>query len=73
MTLVTIDKQVETAQLPIQPLHDMRVISGALRQLLEDGAHDERNQDYLFARLTDCAPVYMPWSGCGLVTPIFLG
>ncbi len=73
MTLVTIDKQVETAQLPIQPLHDMRVISGALRQLLEDGAHDERNQDYLFARLTDCAPVYMPMERLRACYPNILG
>lgn len=41
------------------PLHDMRVLSGPFRDLLE-AARAAPSEDYLYAALTDCAPVYMP-------------
>ena len=39
--------------LPLTPLRDMRILEGDLETLLQQGATDPNNQDYLLIRLTD--------------------
>ncbi len=40
-------------KLPLKPLRDMRVLEGALEELLAAGKDDPRAEDYLLVRLTD--------------------
>lgn len=40
-------------QLPLEPLHDMRVIEGELSYILQQGRVDPNAEDYLLVRLTD--------------------
>lgn len=57
MTMLQITKtDCKLDELPVKPLHDMRTISGTMTELLEQ----PRNEDYLFIRVTDQTPVYMP-------------
>ncbi len=40
-------------QIPLEPLRDMRTISGALADIIEQGFNDPQRDDYLQIRLTD--------------------
>ncbi|SFG31373.1 exonuclease SbcCD subunit D [Neptunomonas qingdaonensis] len=40
-------------QIPLQPLRDMRTITGALADIIEDAFNDPKRDDYLQIRLTD--------------------
>ena len=55
VTLVEIDKHGLNSfkHLPLKPLRDMRVIEGALSDIIEQGKVDPNNEDYLLIRLTD--------------------
>ena len=60
MTLLTIENgSLSLELLPIAPLRDVRTISGTLEELLELGGKSPQN-DYLFVRITNQTPVYMP-------------
>ncbi|MCW8882201.1 MAG: exonuclease SbcCD subunit D C-terminal domain-containing protein, partial [Sedimenticola sp.] len=37
----------------LKPLHDMRILEGALDELLQQGKSDPNRDDYLLVRLTD--------------------
>ena len=55
VTLVDLDAegQCEIEQIELKPLHDMRVLAGALDDLLAQGKNDPNHEDYLLVRLTD--------------------
>jgi exonuclease SbcD len=55
VTLVEMDGNgmKSVTHLPLQPLHDMRILEGELNTLLEQGQVDPHNEDYLLVRLTD--------------------
>lgn len=62
-SLATVEFQPEGAvvrRLPIQPLRDLRVVTGTVAELCAAAALDEHREDYLYARLTDTRPVYEP-------------
>lgn len=60
ITILHIEKDdCQLKELPIKPLHDMRTISGTMEELLAKGKQ-QPNEDYLFIRVTDKVPVYMP-------------
>lgn len=54
------------------PLHDVRVISGLLDDLIAQGK-EHPSEDYLYANLTDDAPVYMPMDKLRPYYPNILG
>ena len=43
----------EITHLPLNPLHDMRIIEGELEEILQQGRVDPNAEDYLLVRLTD--------------------
>ncbi|QYK11640.1 exonuclease SbcCD subunit D [Shewanella rhizosphaerae] len=55
VTLVelTADSQAVMTLLPLTPLRDVRIIEGALDDLLQQGAKDPGREDYLMVRLLD--------------------
>ncbi|BCR03898.1 nuclease SbcCD subunit D [Desulfuromonas versatilis] len=55
VTLVELDAAGQAAieQIPLRPLRDMRVVEGALDELLAKGKNDPRREDYLLVRLSD--------------------
>ncbi len=55
VTLVDLDVagECEIEQIELEPLRDMRMLEGALDELLEQGSRDSNNEDYLLVRLTD--------------------
>lgn len=55
VTLVDLDAEGQCAieQIELKPLRDMRMLEGALDELLEQGRNDSNNEDYLLVRLTD--------------------
>ena len=55
MTLVDIDAagDVSIAQVALEPRRDMRVLDGALADILRVGATDPAADDYVMARLSD--------------------
>jgi len=55
VTLVDLDAegQCNIEQIELKALRDMRVLEGALDELLEQGRNDPNNEDYLLVRLTD--------------------
>lgn len=60
MTILHLSKEsCELEELPVQPLHDMKTIQGTMAELLAQG-QQQINEDYLFIRVTDKSPVYMP-------------
>ena len=52
----------KTTHLPLVPLRDMRTLEGDLETLLQQGATDPHNQDYLLIRLTDQTALLEPMS-----------
>jgi DNA repair protein SbcD/Mre11 len=55
VTLIDLDAegQCNIEQIELKVLRDMRVLEGALDELLEQGKNDPNNEDYLLVRLTD--------------------
>ncbi len=55
VTLVELDAQGKASveQIPLLPLHDMRILEGSLVELLAAGVNDLHREDYLLIRLTD--------------------
>ncbi|TVO77793.1 exonuclease SbcCD subunit D [Sedimenticola selenatireducens] len=55
VTLVDVDASGAHTieQVDLQPLHDMRILDGALDELLQQGKTDPNFDDYLLVRLTD--------------------
>ncbi|MBE9537601.1 MAG: exonuclease SbcCD subunit D [Proteobacteria bacterium] len=55
VTLVNISAagDVTTEYVELQPLRDMRILEGALEDILAAGASDPHSNDYVLARLTD--------------------
>lgn len=46
-------------ELPVRPLHDMRTLSGTMEELLSLGKQNP-SEDYLYLRIQEKSPVYMP-------------
>ena len=60
MALVQLDTgRVSVRLLPVQPLREVCSLCGTLGELLAQGEQAPR-EDYLFCRLTDPVPVYLP-------------
>lgn len=73
MTLVEIDGgQISARPLPAVPLRDLREMSGSFDELLAAG-RENPSSDYLFANLTDSAPVYLPMEQLRAYYPNLLG
>ncbi|MCW8974624.1 MAG: exonuclease SbcCD subunit D [Sedimenticola sp.] len=55
VTLVDIEASgaCHIEQIDLKPLHDMRILEGALDELLQQGKSDPNRDDYLLVRLTD--------------------
>ncbi|WP_394204045.1 exonuclease SbcCD subunit D [Shewanella waksmanii] len=55
VTLVEVaaNKQPEITLLPLTPLRDVRIIEGALEQVLTQGINDPNRDDYIMVRLSD--------------------
>lgn len=73
MTLIGIEnRQVSVCPLPVSALRDLREIGGTLEELLQLGKENP-SEDYLFANLTDSAPVYLPMEQLRAYYPNLLG
>ena len=55
VTIVTLDSsgQASIELMPLAPLRDVRIIEGALQELLEAGKTDPKADDYVMVRLLD--------------------
>ncbi|MFD2229523.1 exonuclease SbcCD subunit D [Alkalimarinus sediminis] len=55
ISLVELDDNgtANVTSLPLTPLRDMRIVEGALAEIVENGKVDPNNNDYLMVRLTD--------------------
>ncbi|WP_303721068.1 exonuclease SbcCD subunit D [Malonomonas rubra] len=55
LTLVELDETglARIEKIPLQPLHDMRILEGPLEELLQAGKTDPHAEDYLLIRLSD--------------------
>ncbi|HEX2938774.1 MAG TPA: exonuclease SbcCD subunit D [Ruminiclostridium sp.] len=51
---------VERRLIPIQPLHDMRTITGSIKELIDASENDSKSDDFIYANLTDTRPVFEP-------------
>ena len=63
-------------EIPVQPLHDMRIIKGTLRELAENpisDTYDDKTDDYVFAELTDENPVTNAFSTLENIYPNIMG
>ena len=71
VSLIEIDADggIRIEALPLQPLRDLRVLTGTLPQLLEAGATDPRRQDYVYAVLTDTGALLDPMARLRQVYP----
>lgn len=73
VTMVTLEEgTVYTEQIPVEPLRDLRNLSGTMEALLELGK-SMPSEDYLYAELLDEAPVYMPMDRLRPYFPNLLG
>lgn len=65
---------IETRLVPLEPLHDLRVVTGPLADLVSDevvAAADR--EDYVYAQLTDAAPLLNPMASLRDAYPNALG
>lgn len=71
VTLVEIDEHgfKGQQQLPLVPLKNMRVIEGMMDDILEQGATDPENEDYLLVRLQDKEAILDPMARLREVYP----
>lgn len=63
-------------EIPVQPLHDMRIIKGTLRELAENpisDTYDDKTDDYVFAELTDENPLPMHFQRLKISIPTLWG
>lgn len=63
-------------EIPVHPLHDMRIIKGTLRELAENpisDTYDDKTDDYVFAELTDENPVTNAFSTLENIYPNIMG
>ncbi|HPQ94199.1 MAG: exonuclease SbcCD subunit D [Thiothrix sp.] len=74
VTLVEMDAAGQCAirLLPLQPLHEVRVLEGLLADLLVPAATDAARQDYLLARLADTGALLDPMNRLRAVHPNIL-
>ncbi len=71
--MVTVNAEdVQTELLPIQPPHDVRVLTGKFEELLAN-AQMHPSDDYLLAKLTDACPIYQPVDRLSPYYPNLLG
>jgi len=71
ITLVEIDKKglISHQHLPLEPMHDLRVIEGALTEILETAKTDPHADDYLLIKLTDKHDILDPMGQLRQVYP----
>ena len=71
VTLVDIDQagSAQVRQLPLMPRRDVRVLEGELEELLAQGKHDPKADDYLLVRLTDRHAILDPMGKLRAVYP----
>jgi exonuclease SbcD len=74
VTLVNMDGdgQCQTEKIPLQPLHDMRILEGDFEGLLEQGKSDPGNEDYLLIRLLDTHAIHEPMNRLRKIYPNLL-
>lgn len=66
---VDADGHVQIESVPLQPLRDLRILTGELAALLADGATDARRDDYVYAMLTDTGALLDPMARLRRVYP----
>ncbi|WP_457668726.1 exonuclease SbcCD subunit D [Thiolapillus sp.] len=71
VTLVDMDAQgrCEIEKIPLQPLHDMRILQGHFDELLKQGRDDPGHEDYLLIRLLDTHAIHEPMNRLREVYP----
>ena len=73
VTMVTFEEeQVKSEVIPVEPLRDLRTLSGTMEELLELGKRAS-SEDYLYVELLDDSPVYMPMDRLRPYFPNLLG
>lgn len=63
-------------EIPVQPLHDMRIIRGTLRELVEnpiENTYNDKTDDYVFVELTDENAVTNAFSTLENIYPNIMG
>lgn len=61
LSIVTFDDGgTHLKRLSCKPLHDMRTITGNIKDIIAAAESDDRREDYIFANLTDSRPVFEP-------------
>lgn len=60
-------------QLPVQPLHGVRILTGKFDELCAAAKEDAQADDYLYVQLTDPAPVFEPVARLREFYPNLLG
>ena len=66
------EEQVKSEAIPVEPLRDLRTLSGTMEELLELGKRAS-SEDYLYVELLDDSPVYMPMDRLRPYFPNLLG
>lgn len=60
LSIIDIDgRDYEIRRIPVKAKRDMKTLSGSFEELCERG-RQKQDEDYIFVRLTDGHPVYMP-------------
>lgn len=74
VTLVEMDEtgQCRMEKIPLQPLHDMRILEGEFETLLAQGKSDPGNEDYLLIRLLDTHAIHEPMNRLREIYPNLL-
>lgn len=51
---------LERRLIPINPLHDMRTVTGSIKEIIEAAKSDPSKEDFIYANLTDERPIFEP-------------
>lgn len=54
------DGTIERRLIPIKPLHDMRTITGTIKDIIGAAQKDSNRDDFIYANLLDTRPVFEP-------------
>lgn len=61
LTILDIERgSVKRRLIPVKPLHDMRTVTGKIKEIIDAAPGDPGREDFIYASLTDNRPVFEP-------------
>jgi exonuclease SbcD len=74
LAIVTLDGDgAQMRRIPVTPLHNMRTVTGGIKEIIAAAENDPARDDYIYANLTDTRPVYEPMALLREYYPNMLG